>query len=79
MKKVHAPVARIRKLIDMAGQGTVGHRKERGSKHCCGSGWRRAATAEDMVTETKMTKEAVVTTMATARQQINCSAGENVA
>ena len=34
---------------------------------------------EDMATETKMTKEVVVTRMATAGQRIDCSAGENVA
>ena len=41
-----------------------------------------AAAAKDAATETKMTKmtkEAVVTTVATAGQRIDCSAGENVA
>jgi tartrate dehydratase alpha subunit/fumarate hydratase class I-like protein len=41
-----------------------------------GKGRTDAATETKM---TKMTKEAVVTTVATAGQQIDCSAGENVA
>ena len=87
--KVPMTAARIRQLIDGAEHGT---QKREGLEALLREQlWRRprgrqweaaAAAAKDAATETKMTKmtkEAVVTTVATAGQRIDCSAGENVA